>query len=323
MSQQSAEYPLQLGQSLPASDQIVKGNVNIKKLSKYRYRITFSKIGKFLIYQVWDKDDVKMNAKRQVGYVSAKEWVKFFETLNNSLDKPLFTPTAIMETENCNYTFVIHTVSLNSCDKVVFTVSTKEISLQNNTSKKLVQLPLGKCNHVRLDIDVWDFTFTKPSGCSIPDAVCTPEQARSELIEPPYPFFDVGIPFINMVLISKIYTNKGKDMSDDELNNYIKDINRYIPGNTNKCNLIMGEDCGNSGRNYTDETVSYTRWKNAMVKIGAKCPGNSGFYPICTTGCYRNVGLSLFDPGNCLDPEEKYIRKICQEHPELCQIDLF
>ena len=138
----------QLGQSLPEFDQIVKGNVSIKKLSKYRYRITFSKIGKFLMYQVWDKDDVnKMNAKRQVRYVSAKEWVKLFN------DKPLFTPTTIMETENRNYAFVIHNASLNSCDKVVFTVSTKEISLQNNTSKKLVRLPEGKCNHVRFDID--------------------------------------------------------------------------------------------------------------------------------------------------------------------------
>jgi tagatose-1,6-bisphosphate aldolase len=61
-----------IDESLPEFDQIVKGNVNIKKLSKQRYRITFSKIGKFLVYQVWDKDDVnKMNAKRQVGYVSA------------------------------------------------------------------------------------------------------------------------------------------------------------------------------------------------------------------------------------------------------------
>jgi acyl carrier protein len=95
-----------------------------------------------------------MNAKRQVGYVSAKEWVKRFNTINKNLkDKPLFTPTTIMETENRNYAFVIHKASLNSCDKVVFTVSTEEISLRNNTSKKLVQLPLGKCNHVRFDID--------------------------------------------------------------------------------------------------------------------------------------------------------------------------
>ena len=33
-------------------DQIVKGNVSIKKLGSHRYRITFSKIDDFLLYQV-------------------------------------------------------------------------------------------------------------------------------------------------------------------------------------------------------------------------------------------------------------------------------
>jgi len=137
-------------------DQIVKGNVSIKKLSKDKYRITFSKIGKFLLYQVWDKDSVDLNKKRSVGYVSAKEWVKAFKGYNKELEiigKPLFTPTTIMETEDCNYAFVIHTAYMNSCSKVVFTVSTNEISLPNNTSKKLVRLPERKCNNVRFDID--------------------------------------------------------------------------------------------------------------------------------------------------------------------------
>ena len=139
-------------------DQIVKGNVSIKKLSSHRYRITFSKIDDFLLYQVWDKDSVKLNKKRKVGYVSAKKWVaavkKYNKEVENSdSDKPLFTPTTIMETEDDNYAFVIHNAYLNSHGQVVFTVSTKEISLQNNTSKKLVRLPCGKCNNVRFDID--------------------------------------------------------------------------------------------------------------------------------------------------------------------------
>jgi hypothetical protein len=141
----------------PSFDQIVKGNVSIKKLSKDEYKITFSKIGKFLMYQVWDKDSVDLNNKRIVKYVSAKEWVTTFKGYNKELDKngkPLFTPTTIMETEDdCVYAFVIHKAYLNSCGKVVFTVSTKEISLANNTSKKLVRLPEGKCNNVRFDID--------------------------------------------------------------------------------------------------------------------------------------------------------------------------
>ena len=155
----------------PGFDQIVKGNVSIKKLSKDEYKITFSKIGKFLLYQVWDKDSVDLNNKRIVKYVSAKEWVTTFKANNTYLEttgKPLFTPTTIMETEYCNYAFVIHNIYMNSCGKVVFTVSTNEISLPNNTSKKLVRLPEGKCNNVRFDIDAdepgckptWECTVT-------------------------------------------------------------------------------------------------------------------------------------------------------------------
>jgi hypothetical protein len=149
----SEHKPLQV----PGFDQIVKGNINIEKLNKYKYKITFSKIGKFLVYQVWDKDDVnKLNNKRFVQYVSAKNWVKAFKIVNNNnlkIGKPLFTPTTIMETEDdCVYAFVIHKACLNSHDQVVFTVSTNEISL-NNTSKKLVRLREGKYNNVRFDID--------------------------------------------------------------------------------------------------------------------------------------------------------------------------
>jgi hypothetical protein len=136
----------------------VKGNICIKKLSKDKYKITFSKIGKFLLYQVWDKDNVnKINDKRSVGYVSAKNWVNIFKKDKERLEdkgKPFYTPTTIMETEDDDvYAFVIHKACLNSHGQVVFTVSTKEISLQNNTSKKLIQLPQGKCNNVRFDID--------------------------------------------------------------------------------------------------------------------------------------------------------------------------
>jgi hypothetical protein len=106
---------------------------------------------------VWDKDSVNLNKKRSVGYVSAKNWVKTFQKGNkylNENNKPLFTPTTIMETEDDDaYAFVIHKAYLNSCGKIVFTVSTNEISLQNNTSKKLIQLPIGHLNNVRFDID--------------------------------------------------------------------------------------------------------------------------------------------------------------------------
>ena len=147
----------------PAFDQIVKGNVTIKKLSSHRYRITFSKIGKFLVYQVWDKDNAgNLNSNRSVVYLSVKEWVENFNNLNKRLEeknKPLFTPTTIMETEDYEcFAFVLDKANVNSFGRVVFTVSTKQIKLESNntSSKNLIKIPCGKFNNVRFDIDAPD-----------------------------------------------------------------------------------------------------------------------------------------------------------------------
>ncbi len=138
-------------------DQIVKGNVEIKKLkSKHKYRITFSKIGKFLMYQVWNKDSKELNDERPVVYVKAKDWVNSFKEINKDLKdegKERFTPTTIMETEDGKvYAFVIHKAGFDSNGCVYFTVSTKEIKVQDKNSN-LVKLPSGKFKNMRFDID--------------------------------------------------------------------------------------------------------------------------------------------------------------------------
>lgn len=155
--------------SFPRFDQIVKGDVSIKKLGKDKYRITFSKIGKFLVYQVWDKDDAKLNSKRLVEYLSAKEWVKLFNINNKDLEqknKPLFTPTTIMEIAYEVYAFVIHKVYFKS-GHVVFTVSTKEIEISSN-SDKITKLPIGTYKNIRFDIDApnngWGVVYNR-SDC--------------------------------------------------------------------------------------------------------------------------------------------------------------
>jgi len=138
---------------IPSFDQIVKGDVIIKKLSKHKYKITFNKIGKFLVYQVWDKDYDNLNRQREVVYLSAKEWIDLFNNQNKHLEnkqKPLFTPTIIMENEDEYFAFVLYKARVNSRGHVVFTVSTKEIS----SSKKLTKLPIGGIyKNVRFDID--------------------------------------------------------------------------------------------------------------------------------------------------------------------------
>jgi hypothetical protein len=161
-----------------AFDQIVKGNVCIKKLKKkHMYRITFSKIGKFLVYQVWDKDNVgDQNSNRNVFRLPAIIWINDFIQRNKELEKsgkPLFTPTTIIETvDEEQYACVIHKAYFNSDDRAVFTISTKEIQLSNNCSKKLIKIPCGKFYNMRFDIDAPnrggnDIVYNR-SNCSFP-----------------------------------------------------------------------------------------------------------------------------------------------------------
>lgn len=137
-------------------DQIVKGNVDIKQLSKKKYKITFNEIGKFLLYQTWSSESNTQNSDRKVSYIKAKEWINYFNYNNKHLEenqKTLYTPTTIMEIGNHKYAFVIYKAKLNGKGHVVFKVSTEEIKLSNGTSKKMIQLPCGKYDGVRFDID--------------------------------------------------------------------------------------------------------------------------------------------------------------------------
>ena len=187
--------------SNPNFDQVVKGNVDIKQLSKKKYKITFSKIGKFLKYQVWSDSSTSLNKKRTVYYQKAKKWVQDFKKLNESLkasNKPLFTPTTVMEIGNKKYLFVIHEAKLNGKRHVVFKVSTEEIKL---SEKKMLKLPCGHHDGVRFDIDdsggvspITRLEFngnpvivTKPGG--LPPDISYPDLVTFDLI---YPTDDAG-----------------------------------------------------------------------------------------------------------------------------------
>ena len=137
-------------------DQVVKGNVYIKQMSKNKYKITFRKIDNFLKYQVWSDSSKNLNERRIVYYQKAKKWVQDFILLNTNLkknSKPLFTPTAVIEIGNNKYVFVLDEAKLNCKDRIVFNVSTKEIVLLNSTSKKMLKIPCGHHDCVRFDID--------------------------------------------------------------------------------------------------------------------------------------------------------------------------
>lgn len=134
-------------------DQVFKGNVDIKKISKNKYKITFSKISKFLIYQIWSKNTLNDNENRKVYYQNANLWIQNFNSFNASLkgsDKPLFTPTTVMEIGKKKYIFVINEAKINYKNRVVFKVSNEEIKLLSGTSKKI---PQGSFHNVRFDMD--------------------------------------------------------------------------------------------------------------------------------------------------------------------------
>ena len=167
------ELPLPATSSVSASprfDQVVKGNVDIKKLSKNNYQIVFREIEKFLLYQVWSDSSKKSNEERSAYYQKAKKWINNFNSLNASLkasNKPLFTPTTVMEIGNNKYLFVIDEAKLRKGhkdhkdhkDRVVFTVSTKEIEL---SGKKMLKLPCGHHDGVRFDIDSFPWWPVQP-----------------------------------------------------------------------------------------------------------------------------------------------------------------
>jgi ABC-type amino acid transport substrate-binding protein len=141
----------------PEFDQVVKGNVNISKICKDRYRIRFSKISNFLKYQVWSDSSKSLNENRKVYYQKAKLWIQNFNALNadlKKLGKPLFTPTTVMEIGNNKYVFVLDKAKLNCKDRIVFNASTKEIGLLNGTSKKMLKIPCEHHDGVRFDIDI-------------------------------------------------------------------------------------------------------------------------------------------------------------------------
>jgi len=147
-------------------DQVIKGNVNIKKISKNKYKITFTNISKFLKYQTWSKNILNDNENRKVYYQNAKLWIQNFNSFNASLkasDKPLFTPTTVMEIGKKKYIFVINEAKINYKSRVVFKVSNEEIKLLSGTSKKIHQ---GSFHNVRFDID------DSGGGCFVGGVLC-------------------------------------------------------------------------------------------------------------------------------------------------------
>ena len=136
-------------------DQIVSGDVKItKKCGKKTFKIVFNKISDFLLYQVWSNQTPNFNNNRNVLYIKPKDWITS-NLPNPPVNNPPFQPTCVMELDFSNrYLFIINKAKIKN-DKVVFTVSVKDIDLVNTTGNMnlLTEIPQGSFLNVRFDID--------------------------------------------------------------------------------------------------------------------------------------------------------------------------
>jgi hypothetical protein len=155
-------------------DQVVKGNIKITHNSNGNsndYIIKFKKVGLFLVYQTWSKDNAGINKNREVALVNSKKWVELFNSYkSNSGDSFTFTPTTVMEIKNKKYLFVINEAFFNEKDKLIFKVSTNEIKLSTG-NEKLKIIPLGFHENVRFDID--SISLSSSSGGGIKALIIT------------------------------------------------------------------------------------------------------------------------------------------------------
>jgi hypothetical protein len=150
-----------------------------------------------------------LNENRKVFYQNAKKWVQLFNLTNDSLkasNKPLFTPTTVMEIGNNKYVFVLNKAKLNGKGHVVFKVSTKEIK---SSDKQMLKLPCGHHDGVRFDIDrtltLWaSELIVNAGGCKDPCSTCGPSCDPGNIIVVDVNYF-----------LSKVDVNKSQLTSDN------------------------------------------------------------------------------------------------------------
>jgi len=144
--------------SQPEFDQVLTGDVNIKKIHdnpENDYKITFrkKKISKtMLMYQCWSTSNYELNNNRTVKFIKTKDWVNIY--FPNTSTKT-FTPTTVMEIGNDKHVFVINDAKVNCRGEVVFYISSKYITISNANKKlkSLKKIYTGDFKNVRFDID--------------------------------------------------------------------------------------------------------------------------------------------------------------------------
>ena len=173
-------------------DQVLSGDIEIKKRNKHSYKIIFNKISKVLVYQTWSDISNDLNKKRNCSYQKAKYWI-----LNNFSDNS-FQPTTVMEIDNKKYIFVITNAKFKN-GHATFYVSTKEINLKNKNIKRSKRLPEGQFKSVRFDIDDNTSYVPCPSDPEQPNSIIGNQSFTISGYAKVYPSYKTTITVNNVI----------------------------------------------------------------------------------------------------------------------------
>ena len=125
---------------------ILGGAGESTKIGSKKVRLVINDLNTLTAYQVYNEFNQKLNCKRYVVDISAKQFVKYF----NSNKK--FRPTVILEDETFKPYFVgkITCASLNAQKKLVFVIDSNGFCMK---SKFKDSMPTGTLNSIRMQID--------------------------------------------------------------------------------------------------------------------------------------------------------------------------
>ena len=132
---------------------VVKADkVVIKEQGDNNYKVKLTGVGEFLKYQTRSNTNANnINDDRKVYLVRTKKWVELFKTANSYVSNP-FTPTTVIEIDNKRFVTIM-TNAIFKNNKVIFYMSTDDVTFDSKKMKKMNKLPKGEFHNARFDID--------------------------------------------------------------------------------------------------------------------------------------------------------------------------
>lgn len=142
------------GQNKISFDQTTEQNVIISfnpTIKIYRFEIQKNQENKendIFMYQVWKKNNNKLNSNRKYQYIELRSWITEYKTLKNKYN---YTPTTLIELNELFYPTVMVDANIEN-DLCVFYFDSRTITPRTGIIENIIPQS-GSYNNVRFDID--------------------------------------------------------------------------------------------------------------------------------------------------------------------------